>query len=189
MSTNDEDTAPLDPAKFIKSKASLKPPSKSTMRTVAEMVVFIGIMQIKFTSKESIQVVQMVFLGVASLLYVLTTGLLSRVTKGEGSDREVWYPKDGAAAPNPLAALMGGSTEPAAIVWEKMTFFELETRLAKKAKVNTITALAMPAIMSIFMNIHYLIASQVSSLAHHEGFDHFLCIFYHYYPTPIHLGM
>ena len=159
MST-DEDNAPLDPTKFIKSKASLKPPSKSTIRTVAELAVFIGIMQLKFVEKERIQVVQMVFLGVASVLYMLTTALLSRVQKGEGSDREVWYPKDGAAAPNPLAALMGGS-EPSLIVWEKMTFFELETRLAKKTKVNTITALAMPAIMSIFMNIHYLIASQV----------------------------
>ena len=175
MFTNDVDTTtPLDPAKFIKSKASLKPPSKSTVRTVAEMAVFIGLMQIKFTNKESIQMVQMVFLGVASLLYVLTTGLLSRVTKGEGSDREVWYPRDGAAAPNPLAALMGGSTEPAAIVWEKMTFFELETRLAKKAKVNTITALAMPAIMSIVLNIHYLIASQVSFLPRHGKAPPFL---------------
>lgn len=107
-----------------------------------------------------IRVAYIAYAAVAVVSFLLTRGLVDRVTKarqGASGDVAVWLP---AAAPNPLAFLTGASPAPAGPSFKKTTLRDHEIQLATE-KENAMVALAVPLALSYFMGAHIMLVMNV----------------------------
>lgn len=127
----------------------------------------IGIMFMlpKFLDMKDPQVIRVAYVAyaaVAAISFILTRGLVERVTKarlGASGDAPVWLPPPAA---NPLAFLTGAAT-PSGPSFKKTTLRDHEIQLATE-KENAMIGLAVPLALSYFMGAHIMLVMHVRRL-------------------------
>jgi hypothetical protein len=159
------DATPSRPT--ISSLTAFAAPAKSTLSQGISMLVFVVSMQVNMKVPANVMAVQTAFAIMVSIVYsaCLYLALLVPAEGSTGSSATVcYYPAEDPLqnADNPLMSLLSGASGKKATKWEKTTLGALERQLAERKKTSAMSFI-MPAMLSWFMNIHYLACSQVSA--------------------------